>query len=297
MGNNKQSEEKPVQKDPIENFNQRRQPMSARSYAIISAIGFILAIVAFYFFYTGLSTGIDRSRMYFIILLISGIFVAAFLFGAMRSYATYRGRNDNSVLSLGGPVVAGALVVFGGFKMVPPEDTNFMVKVQIECEEGVNKKDLIQAGVSIQELEMKSKNIGEDLQAVFSDIDAKYLNKRIHFSLNVKGYEFCKPDSGYVLVRDGFFYICVKRDASLSEIHGMILNDKGDSAEGITVLLLRDSKISTVTDKFGQYTLVVPTKYQNDSLILRVIGTGYNEEQFTSFAGSQDIPQIRLTKR
>ncbi len=48
-----------------------------------------------------------------------GASVDAFLFGAMRSYATYSGKVLGGLLELGGPVVVFAMVMIGGYWLIP----------------------------------------------------------------------------------------------------------------------------------------------------------------------------------
>ena len=54
-------------------------------------------------------------KVYYVALLPLGLCAAGFLFGAMRSFAGYKGEHLGGVLELGGPVVAFVLVVGGGF--------------------------------------------------------------------------------------------------------------------------------------------------------------------------------------
>src|ERR1039458_967624 len=62
-------------------------------------------------------------RVYYIVLLPLGLAAAAFLFGVVKSYATYRGRQLGGKLVLGGPIIAFLLVVILGFVLVPDPST------------------------------------------------------------------------------------------------------------------------------------------------------------------------------
>ncbi len=56
---------------------------------------------------------------YYVVLLALGLAAAAFLFGVLQSYARFNARNGWGVLELGGRIVGSALVVLGGFYLVP----------------------------------------------------------------------------------------------------------------------------------------------------------------------------------
>jgi hypothetical protein len=69
------------------------------------------------------------------VLLPLGLAAAGFLFGVLRSYASYRGKHLGGVLELGGPIIAAAMVVIGGFVLVPSPAT-FPITVYVHGERG-----------------------------------------------------------------------------------------------------------------------------------------------------------------
>jgi len=97
-------------------------PVSASSSAIMSAVSGLAGIGLLLFYVakvpTLVSAGAD-SRVFYALLIPWGLCAAAFLFGALRSYASYSGSTVGNHLVLGGPVVLFALVVAGGFQLVP----------------------------------------------------------------------------------------------------------------------------------------------------------------------------------
>ena len=52
-------------------------------------------------------------KLYYVILLPMGLAASGFLFGVLRSYARYRGKQLGGMLVFGGPIVAFAMVVIG----------------------------------------------------------------------------------------------------------------------------------------------------------------------------------------
>jgi hypothetical protein len=80
-----------------DNFNNIRQPLSPVIYAIISLTAFFIGIILLLLFIFKadylISLGIGE-KVFYILLLPLGLSAAAFLFGTMRSYATYKGKSS-----------------------------------------------------------------------------------------------------------------------------------------------------------------------------------------------------------
>src|SRR5690242_16449856 len=98
---------------------------AARSlqWAAISAIGFIFSLLITLLLYWGAARiaryGLTRT-FFFSSLIALGLCAAAFLFGALRSYAHYKAQTHIGVLELGGPVVVFVLVVLIGIRLAGP---------------------------------------------------------------------------------------------------------------------------------------------------------------------------------
>src|ERR1700733_9699639 len=83
-------------------------------YAVLSLGGFLCALLLIVLLLRNaeklVALGLT-GNLYYLVLVPLGLSVAAFLFGALRSYARYRGKQFGGVLELGGPVVAFVLVL------------------------------------------------------------------------------------------------------------------------------------------------------------------------------------------
>jgi len=90
-------------------------------YLAVSAGGLAVAVGLLLFLVFGadriVSAGLDH-RVFYVLLVPLGMSAAAFAFGAMKSTASYRGERAGEV-TLTGPAVFAALVVVGGFFLVP----------------------------------------------------------------------------------------------------------------------------------------------------------------------------------
>jgi hypothetical protein len=91
-------------------------------YAIVSLVGFLFGFVILSVLLWNaqvlVSLGLT-GNFYYVLLLALGLSAAAFMFGLLQSRAVYRGHTGWGHLELGGAIVGCALVVLGGFCLVP----------------------------------------------------------------------------------------------------------------------------------------------------------------------------------
>lgn len=97
------------------------QPLDPKVYLAVTGVGLLVAVGLLLFLVHGadriVSAGLDH-RVFYVLLVPLGMAAAAFAFGAMKSTATWRGGPPRDV-TLTGPAVFAALVVVGGFFLVP----------------------------------------------------------------------------------------------------------------------------------------------------------------------------------
>ena len=109
------------------------QPLSAKNYVIVALLGLIFA-AGFTLFYVYrvpklVESGV-QGQVFYLLLIPWALSCAAFLFGAMKSYARFTHKHLGNFLELGGPVVLFCLVLVGGFKLVPPAPETFDLAVR-----------------------------------------------------------------------------------------------------------------------------------------------------------------------
>lgn len=165
------------------------QPLSAKNYVIITLAGLVLAI-GFTLFYIyrvpRLAESGTQGQIFYLLLIPWALSCAAFLFGAMKTYARLTYRNPGSVLELGGPVVLFCLVLVGGFKLVPPPSPTFDLEVRAKSSDA----PLITKGEITLELPgLPHANISPDGEANFKGISAQYRGRPIRVLAQVDGYE------------------------------------------------------------------------------------------------------------
>src|SRR5271165_376540 len=153
-----------------------KAPQGAGSlfYAIVSLIAFLigLAILSVILWNAQLLVTLGLTgNFYYVVLLALGLAAAAFLFGVLQSYARFKGRNGWGVLELGGPIVGCALVVVGGFYLVP-NPLPFAVTVFIHDEGGIHELVPKDSGEVLMELgpEVRKQEVGPDGVVYFTNI-------------------------------------------------------------------------------------------------------------------------------
>jgi hypothetical protein len=119
----------------------RRRTISPIAYIVISAIGLLLSFFLLFTFARQLPDlvrlGMSRAFLY-VIMLPLGLATSAFLFGALRSTASFRGQVLSGTIELGGPIVACALVIVGCFYFIKSEvpQQTFFVKTRFHQQSG-----------------------------------------------------------------------------------------------------------------------------------------------------------------
>ena len=156
-------------------------------------------------------------NLYYITLLPLALCAAAFLFGVLHSYASYRGRHLGGLLELGGPIIASALVVIGGF-VLPPAAGTFAVTVYVHGKRGVDNLVLRNAGAVVMDLGAMREHepIQNDGQAYFPAIPASYRGQAVHIWVDSKEYRILDSDALQKLNGQSLYLTIQARDAAFS---------------------------------------------------------------------------------
>jgi len=167
-------------------------PLSAQTYAIISLAGLIIGIGLLFFYVYEVPRLVEsgvQNQVLYLLLIPWALASAAFLFGAMRSYARFTHRHLGSVLELGGPVVLFCLVVVGGFKLVPQPAESFDLTVRAHSADG--RVPIITSGKITLELEntRRTEDIGPGGEANFKGIPAKFKGTTVRLLPEADAYK------------------------------------------------------------------------------------------------------------
>ncbi len=177
---------------PRVNPAQLNQPLTARAYATIALVGLTIGMGLLFFYVYRVPKLIEsgvQNQVFYLLLIPWALACAAFLFGAMRSYASFTGRQLGNALELGGPVVLFCLVVVGGFRLVPPPPETFDLTVRPHGPTGT--EPIIASGKITIDLDndRRSKAIGSNGEADFKGIPAKFRGATVGVLPQVDGYK------------------------------------------------------------------------------------------------------------
>jgi hypothetical protein len=235
------------------------QPLSPLAYALISLAGLCMSIgLLFFYVYQAkelVQQGVDK-QVFYLLLIPWGLSSAAFLFGAMRSYATYTGQHLGKTFELGGPVVIFCLVVLGGFKLVPPNPETFDLTVRPYSEDApviTNGQITIDLG-TVRRMEA----IGSNGEANFKGIPEKFRTAIVNVRAQVDDY-VDKMEA--VTLTGAELRLPLKRKPPPeTSISGTVTapRDKEKFFKTHTVKLMVDGdKGEGVTDEFGRFKFKV----------------------------------------
>ena len=163
------------------------KPVSVKTNIIIAVSGFIVSILAIYYYLQmqeKLSDQVDQ-RIYYLILVVFGIAASAVVFGLMNSYASLKGEMLDKKLQLAGPIVGVVLTVFGGFYISPqPMEKTVTIRVFDK-----NKNPVTDGNVKIYLPEyIRNQSIDKMGQALFTGIPQQSVKSRIKIEVSSPGY-------------------------------------------------------------------------------------------------------------
>jgi TIR domain len=231
------------------------QPLSAKNYVIIAALGFIFA-AGFTLFYVYrvpqlVESGV-QGQVFYLLLIPWALACAAFLFGAMKSYARFTHKHLGNFLELGGPVVLFCLVLLGGFKLVPPAPETFDLAVRAHSED----VPLITSGQITLDLPgLPHANIGPDGEANFKGVSARFKGTPIRVLPHVDGYEekWQTPK-----LKDNVLDLNLERAHPVIVLSGLLVPPPG---KGKSIKVLVDGQDGeTSPDDLGRFKLNVNGK-------------------------------------
>ena len=226
--------------------------------------------------------------IYYILLIPLGFSSAAFLAGAMKSYASFKSNETlpYGKLNLSGPIVIFALVVGGGF-VLPGLNTKekFDFKIHIECAENGSK--IINTGSVILYIGKytRQENI-HNSEVIFPDIPEGYNNKKGSVRLQLDNYQLAYPIEIRISKSgDSVFTIpIVSTKQSVSTVvRGTILNKKKFAVKN-AMINFSSGLATCFSDENGDFSLTVPLP-PGQSVPLKIIINGvtvFDQDQIIS---------------
>lgn len=228
-------------------------------------------------------------NLYYLVLLPMGAAAAAFLFGVLQSFARYRDKPLGGMLEWGGPVAGFALVVLGGFVLVPSVAT-FPLTVYIHGEGGPHDLVLRNSGRVVLDLgpDRRSEGVGEQGQAYFPSIPASFRGQNILIGLESDAFELSAPKQKYRLEGNSI-YVPVQRKAD--HLSGRVQDENGKPMPGATI---RVAGLSTTTDSAGHFEFIIPGGRLHPELDLDASADGYLPKHYEVVPNANELV-VQLT--
>jgi hypothetical protein len=223
-------------------------------------------------------------NLFYIVLLPLGLAAAGFLFGVLESFASFQGKHLGGVLKLGGPVVAFALVVIGGFVLVPSLAT-FPITVFVHGERGPQDLVLRDSGRVFLDLggDRRSEPIGGNGQSFFPAIPANFRGHEVLAWVDSENFESIEGSRKHRL-DVASLYLPVRRKSG--RVAGRVHDQEGKPLSGAEI---RVAGVSTSTDTSGHFEITVPGDRLKPDMELYAVAPGYLPEHYTVVPNANEM--------
>jgi len=262
-------------------------------YAVISLISFLcgMGILGLLIWNANLLASLGLTgNLYYLVLLPMGLAAAGFLFGVVRSYARYSGKQLGGMLELGGPIVAFLLVVILGFVLVKPV-TTFPLTVYVHGKDGPQDLVLRNSGDVLLDLglDRRRQPIGSEGQAYFPAIPATVRGQEVAIGVQSDGFEVNDPNRKYRL-DGGSVYLLVRKSAG--RISGRVQDENGSPLSGTKIEV---AGLSATTDSAGHFEFVIPGERLQADLELEAFAAGYAPKHYKVVPNANEVV-VQLTR-
>lgn len=263
-------------------------------YAVISLISFLcgVGILGLLIWNANLLASLGLTGdLYYLVLLPMGLAAAGFLFGVVRSYARFSGKQLGGMLELGGPIVAFLLVVILGFVLVKPV-TTFPFTVYVHGKDGPQDLVLRNSGDVLLDLglDRRRQPIGSEGQAYFPAIPATFRGQEVPIGVESAAFELSDPKQTCRL--DGSsIYLSVQRKAG--HLSGRVQDENGNPIPGATIHV---AGLSTTTDSAGHFEFAIPGDEMQGELDLEALAPDYAPVNFNNVVPDSNPLTIPLRR-
>jgi len=277
-----QQRRRPAADKPIPQHRRSLTP-----YIALTTAGFVVTLILVWLLLWQAETlaafGLT-GKLFFIILIPLGLASALVLFGILRSFAHYSGKQLGGTLELGGPVIVFVLVLWLGFQLAP-DAGNFPLTVYVHGPAGSHELVLKNSGYVMLDLggERRREPIGDKGQALFAEIPASFRGQSVKLALDAEGYELGDPQKEYLL--DGpSLYLPVQKVAG--HIVGRVQDQDGNPLPGATVSV---AGLATVSDPTGHFEITIPRERMQKEFFLQATAAGFATWHANVVAGGGEV--------
>lgn len=225
------------------------------TWVYISAAAFVLALAAAGLFIAFADRlAIISNAVYYILLMPIALAAAAFLFGAMRSHARYRGIAPKGTLQLGGPIVVFCMVLLGGLLLANPVSTS-SITIRLHGPEG--RGQLITHGEVMLDLgdDRRTRSVGPDGQVTFAQVPVQFLSGEVTVIPRVDGYRSREPGP-YRISATRVIELAMEPLPDSTTVTGAVFDGHGPVADAL--VNFNHGQAVGRTDDNGNFRVVIP---------------------------------------
>jgi hypothetical protein len=209
-------------------------------------------------------------HVWYVLLLLFGLFAAATVFSLVRSYARYRGKALGGTLELGGPVVVMLVVVVLGFYLVPSPPQRFDVTVFLHGKAGHQAVVLRNHGKVSLDLgaDKRIEAVGDKGEVRFAGIPGDLRDREVALGLDDDTYELVTPELTIRLNQDAVYAAIQPRQLLLI---GYVLGAQGPLPQARAVI----AKVGAGTDQDGRFEIKLPADLPEGDRSITITAAGY----------------------
>jgi hypothetical protein len=225
-------------------------------------------------------------NFYYVLLLALSLSAAIVLFGVLQSRAVYRGNTGWGRMELGGAIVGCALVVVGGFYLVP-NPLPFAIIVFVHDEGGIHELIPKDSGEVCMELgpEVRRQEIGPNGSVYFTNIPPIYRGQPVQVWVDSKQFESVNQEQRQPLKGDSIQLAVGKK---VGKISGRV-QDAGDDGAPIPNAKLNLDGLPGTTDSGGHFEFVIPGDRLRLQMEIEITANGYELARYTVVPNSEHV--------
>jgi hypothetical protein len=270
-----------------EETSNRERRKETGFYAVISLVSFLcgVAILGLMIWKADLLARLGLTgNLYYIVLLPMGLAAAGFLFGVLRSYTRYSGKQLGRVFEMLGPIIAFLLLVILGVVLVKPT-TTFPLTVYVHGGGGPQDIVLRNSGDVLLDLggDRRRQPIGSEGQAYFPSIPATFRGQEVSIGVQSASFEVTDPNRKCRL-DGGSVYLPVQRKAG--HLSGRVQDGIGKPIPGASIYA---AGLSTTTDSAGHFKIEIPGDRLQSELDLDARANGYSSSHLKVVPNANEV--------
>lgn len=233
-------------------------------------------------------------HVWYVLLLLLGLFAAVTVFSLFKSYARYRGKALGGTLELGGPVVVMLVVVALGFYLVPTPPSvppqHFDLTVFLHGKAGRQAVVLRNHGKVSLGLgaDKRIEAIGDKGEVRFAGIPGDLRDREVALGLDDDTYELVNPEQTIRLDQEAVYAAIRPRQLSLI---GRVSNEQDRPVPHARAVI---ATASAVTDKDGRFEIKLPADLPEGERSITITAAGYEPWRAQAVPGGNPL-SVRLS--